>query len=329
MQLSYFAGCLTAEFTDKGLYMAYKNNRTKNRRRYRSRYRNAHNYRAKRSPSQTKAAAAVAVITFLIIASLVLIFTFGDQIYNWIDNALSGIMPATVDEASPTQIETIAPTQVQTEKPTQPPKPTEAPTVAQDEQFMSLLSSTGKTVDQLKNSQMIFVKTEGTVCTVYCYQKGSDGLWSEAIGPFSGYIGSQGASTDISPYESKTPIGTFNIEFAFGTKYDPGTKLEYYQVDIQTRWITDPNSINYNRFVEDVEYQDWEYSQWLYEYIYSYPYAVVFDYNRNPVDKSQGCAKFLHVSSDETDGGIGISEENLLSVLYWLDPGLSPTISIF
>ncbi|MBQ6626015.1 MAG: hypothetical protein IIX27_01840 [Ruminococcus sp.] len=302
--------------------MAYKNDKTKNRRRYRSRYRSAHNYKQQRS-SSSKAAVLVAVLTFVVIASLVVVFTFGDSIYTMLDNALSEI---TATEA-PTQ----APTEKPTEKPTEPPTEAETdPPVQQDEQFMQLLTLNNMEESDIKGSQLVFVDgDESTLtCKVYCYEKNSDGVWVQAIGPFDGFIGEAGIDEMVSPYENKTPVGVFAIEYAFGTQYNPGTGLDYSQFTIYDYWITDPASINYNRWMTSSENKDWESAQWLYEYTRSYPHAIVFDYNRSNVDRSQGCAKFIHVSDSQTYGGVGIAESDIESLLYWLNASATPYVCI-
>ena len=65
--------------------MEYKNNKTSNRRRYKSRYHSPHNYKTKRGGSSNRASILIGVATFLILASLVLVFTFGDKIYSFLD----------------------------------------------------------------------------------------------------------------------------------------------------------------------------------------------------------------------------------------------------
>ena len=304
--------------------MEYRNDKTGNRRRYKSRYRSAHNYKHKHSQSSSKSAILVAVLTFDVIASLIVVFTFGDSIYTALDNKLESI--------TATEKPTVAPTVKPTKKPTE--KPTEAPTeppVQQDEQFMTLLEKSNMKLSDVKGSQLVLVDAdEGTLtCKVYCYEKGADGKFAQAIGPFDGYIGAEGINEFVSPYESKTPIGNFAIEYAFGTQYNPGTGLEYSQFTIYDYWITDPASINYNRWMTTEDNKDWESSQWLYEYTRSYPHAIVFDYNRTNIDRTQGCAKFIHVSDSPTNGGVGISEPDIESLLYWLNIGSSPYVCIF
>lgn len=305
--------------------MAYKNDRTKNRRRYKSRYRSAHSYKQKRSSSQTRAAVLVSVLTFVVIASLVIVFTFGDSIYTMLDNTLDNMTQTEAPTETPTQAPTEAPTEPPTQAPTDPP-------VVQSDEFMALLESSSLDLENIEADQLIFtqVNKENLTCTITCFEKDETGLYVKPFEALSGFIGSEGADTMITPYEAKTPLGLFKIEYAFGTKSDPGTALEYTQFDDADYWITDPNSANYNRWMSTYEGGDWSSSQWLFEYSRSYPYAIVFDYNRDPVDHSQGCAKFIHVSYEATrNGGIGLSENDILSLLYWLNPGKNPYIGIF
>ena len=66
--------------------MEYKNNKTGNRRRYKSRYHSPHNYKTKHTGSSNRAPILIGVATFVILASLVLVFAFGDNIYTFLDN---------------------------------------------------------------------------------------------------------------------------------------------------------------------------------------------------------------------------------------------------
>lgn len=308
--------------------MEYKNNKTANRRRYKSRYHSPHNYKTKRSKSENRAAILIAIATFVVLASLVLVFTFGDNIYAFLDRTIHpSILP---NATTATEEATAAPTEPATQAPTA--APTEPPTDAaqQSEEFLSLLRAAGLESSRPEGSQMIFVQASGTSATVYTYEKGDDGVWTAKFDPIQGYVGEGGIAENVGPYDNTTPTGTYQIEFAFGTNGDPGTSLTYYTVQYGMRWITDPASINYNRMVDaDAYVIDWNDCQWLHEYTRSYPYAVVFDYNRNPVDAAKGCARFLHVGYAPTYGGVGIAESDLYNVLMWLRPDTAATISIF
>lgn len=305
--------------------MQYKNDRTKNRRRYKSRYRTDHNYRTKQSVKNSRTAVIVGILTFLVLASLIIVFVFGDKIYLFLDNSFRHIT-ATRDEA------TAAPTIVSTQRSTETEKPTEKPTEtkpAQTADFVSLAEKAGFDYEDSISEQIIFVSCSGTECTLMTYEA-DDGVFKQLKKDIKGHISPSGTAEYMTPYDDYTPLGNFNIEWAFGTDEDPGTLLDYFLVDEGSRWDIDPESINYNRWIDsDATYIDFELYLDLSEYTESYKHAVVFDYNRDPVDNTQGCAKFLHVSEDETYGGIGISENELIDILKWLDPAKSSKICIF
>ena len=311
--------------------MEYKNDKTANRRRYKSRYHSPHNYKTKRSKSENRAAILIGVATFVVLAALILVFTFGDSIYAWLDSTFH---PSSVvsDQKQPS---TIGISVAATEGASQGiiVTPTETPTdpVEQSADFNKLMTAAGLNSATLGGSQLILVQTNGTNATVYTFEKDDKGVWNQKFSPVKGFTGEGGASETSVPYDSVTPKGTFNIEYAMGVNLDPGTKLSYNDISYGKVWVTDPASINYNRLldVETEDYVDYETCQELDEYTLSYPYAIIFDYNRNPVDGSKGCAKFLHVSDHPTYGGVGIAESDLYNILMWLDPVKAPQISIF
>ena len=314
--------------------MEYKNNKTANRRRYKSRYHSPHNYKTQKTGSSNRAPILIGIATFVILASLVLVFAFGDSIYTFLEATFHpSALPLPESETMGVVLADDgdnAPSVVEVDNPPEPePEPTEAP-VAQEEEFNRLLSSSGLKLGELTGTQMMFVESSGTSAKVYCYEKGADGKWAKKYQTLNGFVGTGGVADNVGPTDDTTPKGTYRFEFAFGTNYDPGTAFEYTTVGYDTQWVTDPASMNYNRMVEaDSVEADYSSCQQLYEYTKSYPYALVFDYNRNPVDSSKGCARFLHVASEPTYGGVGISEKALGTILQWLTPDANPTISIF
>ena len=319
--------------------MEYKNDKTANRRRYKSRYHSPHNYKTKRSKSENRAAILVGIATFVVLTSLVLVFTFGDSIYKFLDDTfhpssiINGDKPGA--EGSTLGIATETATEEATASKGFIPGlilPTEAPTnnAAQSADFERLAKAAGLDPAKIASSQMIFVESNGTNATVYTFEKDETGKWNQQFDPISGFTGEGGVSDNTAPGDNVTPKGTYNVEYAMGTNPDPGTPIEYKEIAYGMKWITDPASVNYNRLIDDdAASNDFETFQDLYEYTVSYPYCVVFDYNRDPVDTSKGCAKFLHVSEAPTPrGGIGISESDLQNILLWMNPEKSPQISI-
>ena len=179
--------------------------------------------------------------------------------------------------------------------------------------------------------QLILVESSGTDATVYTYEKDRSGKWNQALEPVTGFTGEGGVNVDTAPGDNVTPKGAFKIEYAMGTNEDPGTPIEYKQIYEGMKWITDPASINYNRLLDDdAAEEDFETYQDLAEFTVSYPYCLVFSYNRDPVDPKKGCAKFLHVSETPTPrGGVGISEDAMYNILLWLNPNTNAYIAIF
>ena len=307
--------------------MEYKNNKTANRRRYKSRYHSPHSYKAKNAGSGARAPILIGIATFLVLATLVLVFTFGDSIYAFLDGMFSPQMIKPGEATLGVEIATEAEPPTEAKVPTE--APTEAPTVPQSDEFNRLLTAAGLNAADLTGSQMIFVESSGTSAKVYTYEKDSDGVWNARYGALNGFVGTGGVSDNTGPTDETTPKGTYRFEYAMGTNADPGTLFEYNPIYYGMKWVTDPASVNYNRLVDDNTPVDYTTCQELHEYTKSYPYAVVFDYNRNPVDPSKGCARFLHVAQAPTYGGVGISEDSLREILLWLNPDLNPTISIF
>lgn len=315
--------------------MAYKNNKTSNRRRYKSRYHSPHNYKAKKTDHQYRIPVIVALATFVVIASLVLVFTFGDRIFAFLDQNVKVDTPMEITPAT-LAVETIDPNSVSTEEaPSEAAPSEEAPTQAaptepaqQSEEFEALLKKANIIASGMSGTQAIFVESSGTSAKIYTYEKNDSGVWVKKFEPISGFVGEGGVGSS-SPGDKVTPKGSYKIEYAFGHRSNPGTSLTYYPIDNSMFWVTDPNSINYNLLCDSSAVtQDWMDAQWLFEYTVSYPYAVVFNYNRDPVSSSQGAAKFLHVSSGPTSGGVGIDENSLRSIVEWLRPETA-TIDIF
>ena len=305
--------------------MEYKNNKTANRRRYKSRYHSPHNYKAKHPSSGKGAPILIGIATFVLLASLVLIFTFGDRIYAFLDTTFhpSAIIPS--------EQETIG-VELATEEATElPASVTEAATeaAAQSDDFNRLAAAAGLDTATLNSTQLIFFESAGTTAKIYFFEKGADGAWTRLFDIVNGFVGAGGVAENVGPYDDTTPKGNFAVEYAFGTNYDPGTALNYTTIYYGLNWVTDPASANYNRLVDENTPVDYNDCQQLYEYTRSYPYAVVLDYNRNPVNTSMGCAKFMHVADGPTYGGVGMSERALGTILRWLKPEANPMVCIF
>lgn len=158
-----------------------------------------------------------------------------------------------------------------------------------------------------------------------------DGEFTRVRGPIGVYVGEEGVGL-ASERRARTPRGVFSLTEAFGRARDPGTALPYTRVRLSHWWVSDVRSRAYNQmrvcqpgascgFRQDRSEQLGD--------IQAYKYALVIDYNRNPVVPGRGSAFFLHVTEGKpTAGCVSMPARHLRWLLRWLDPAAEPVISI-
>ena len=116
--------------------------------------------------------------------------------------------------------------------------------------------------------------------------------------------------------DGKTPCGTFPLGMAFGIEENPGTELEYIQLNENHYWVDDPASAYYNQFV-DTGYvsPDWNSAEHLISESPAYDYAIDTGYNFD-CTPGIGSAIFIHCSTGSpTNGCISISKEDMITLL--------------
>lgn len=123
--------------------------------------------------------------------------------------------------------------------------------------------------------------------------------------------------------DGKTPVGVFSFVEAFGILENPGTKMEYIQVDEDDYWVDDSGSKYYNQFVavDEVE-ADWKSAEHILEYGESYHYVLATSYNVERLP-GKGSAVFLHCTSEEaeaTAGCIAIPEVYMREIMKRVEP---------
>ncbi len=119
-----------------------------------------------------------------------------------------------------------------------------------------------------------------------------------------------------------SPSGIFGLSLAFGYAPQADTMLPYRRCTAADRWVDDPESPDYNRWVtaphparsaERMRRDDA-----LYEF------GLVVDYNRDPVVPGAGSAIFVHVR-DERGGGtagcLALPRVEMVALLRRLRPG--------
>lgn len=165
-------------------------------------------------------------------------------------------------------------------------------------------------------NQMIVVSVEGTEAVLSMYTKDDNGVWKEVI-QTEAYIGKRGIGK-VREGDNKTPVGQYKFTKAFGILENPGTKLDYVQVDESHYWVDDESSTYYNQFVSTKDVQmDWESAEHLCEYDQLYNYVLAINYNEDCVPGA-GSAVFLHCTSERakpTAGCVAIPEEYMAEIL--------------
>ena len=171
-----------------------------------------------------------------------------------------------------------------------------------------------------KTDQLLLVAAEGTEADVTFWEKDAAGAWGRVFA-VRGYVGASGIGK-MREGDSRTPIGVYGFTAAFGARPDPGCAIPYTAVDDTHRWVDDPKSAYYNKFVStrDVK-QDWDSAEHLLAIGAAYNYALALDYNAECVP-GEGSAVFLHcATSGPTGGCVAIPEAQMRTVLERIKPG--------
>ncbi|WEG14819.1 L,D-transpeptidase family protein [Pullulanibacillus sp. KACC 23026] len=162
--------------------------------------------------------------------------------------------------------------------------------------------------------------------TAFIYQNGT---WKKVY-TMPAAIGKNGITPHLQEGSKQSPSGIFTLGPAFGIGKKPDdVTIPYRQTTNQDYWVENPYSPDYNKWVtyEGDPKKRWKTFEPL--RIPAYKYAVVINYNTNPIIKGKGSAIFLHVLLPEksyTLGCTAVSESDMLTLLKWLNPSRHPLI---
>ena len=175
--------------------------------------------------------------------------------------------------------------------------------------------------------------TGATTATVTLWQR-VGACWTVAYGPWSGWVGSNGLSSQKVEGDGTAPIGLFGISSTFyGIDPNPGVHGTYHQLVCGDWWDEEPSSPEYNTFehVNSCSTADpfGGGSEALWTEAPAYDGFAVIEYNTSPIVPGKGSAIFLHVSLGRpTSGCVSLPFTDLIATLRWLQPGDSPHIAI-
>ena len=177
--------------------------------------------------------------------------------------------------------------------------------------------------------QVVVVEATGKVTARVSGWERNDSGWTPVINPVKAVIGRKGLAPKGEKREGdgRTPSGVFALRRAFGYEEKVAAGLAYQRVTERDFWIDAPDSLQYNQWVAgDVPRASHEVlrrSDGLYKY------AIVVEYNTDPVVPGMGSAIFLHVwrgANKPTAGCVAVAETDILRLLQWLDKRQNPVI---
>jgi len=169
--------------------------------------------------------------------------------------------------------------------------------------------------------QLSFERFDATIPVVL----GKNGLaWDQD------FVDTEANSPIMREGAERSPAGIFTLGTAYGRANYVNTKLNYQKISENTFCIDDCNSSFYNQVVEyDKNQKNWQTAEAMYEMSNDvYRYAIFINYNSQKIANRGSCI-FMHVWKSENEGTAGctaMSENNLLTILQWLDPAKKPIL---
>lgn len=172
------------------------------------------------------------------------------------------------------------------------------------------------------NQLAIISGTTGSNAEFSFHEKDEAGKWQQLLSA-QAYIGKNGWGKTREG-DNKTPTGVYTFTQAFGINPDPGSTMNYTQVDKTHYWIGDSKSELYNQFVSTRDYKNFDkkQSEHIIDYALAYKYCLNISWNLNGTP-GKGSAIFLHCYTKNkfTGGCVAIPEEIMRQVVQLVRPG--------
>ena len=182
------------------------------------------------------------------------------------------------------------------------------------------------------SSQVILVTgddSSGFHATLHFLEK-RGGAWHGATTPLRALIGGKGFAPPGAKREGdvRTPSGVFALKRTFGYAPEISSRMPYSQVGKDDLWVDDVSSPDYNRWVKRGRTSASSFEVMKLDDD-RYKYGIIIEYNTDPVVRGAGSAIFIHVRRGEnmpTLGCVALSEEDIRTLLAWLDPAAKPLV---
>ena len=168
-----------------------------------------------------------------------------------------------------------------------------------------------------KVKQLVFVKyTRFYQADIYLYNKEHNNEWN-LVKSCEGYVGPKGIGRSSINYD-RTPSGDFAITLAFGTDPNPGTALQYLQINENLYCCGDPGKY-FNKIINAKALNHDCNGEHLIDYSVPYNFGFWFDYNKE-CKFENGYAFFFHCAGEKkyTGGCIAVEKNDMIDILKYL-----------
>ncbi len=180
-----------------------------------------------------------------------------------------------------------------------------------------------KNLPSAQNAEQILVvaATGKTTAWISMHERDSEGNLQQIM-TTPGFIGKNGLGKTREG-DSKTPVGIFKFNCAFGIAPDPNCAIPYTQVDNNIYWSGDAN-YKYNQLVDIRDYPNLNKSdsEHIIDYVAEYVYCLNISYN-DLGTPGKGSAIFLHCFGTKktwTGGCVAIPQDKMLTVMQTVRP---------
>jgi len=185
-------------------------------------------------------------------------------------------------------------------------------------------------LDSISQLLVVFNQTpENSTATLVALEK-KDKHWHVISAPIMVGIGRKGFAAPGTKREgdSQSPTGLFRLGQLFCYETKVNTTMPFIHTTPEDKWIDDPNSPDYNRYIRGTT------NAKSYEKLLlngnDYRYCMAIEYNMHPVVKGMGSAIFLHLSEgtsiNSSSGCVVLLQKDMEQLLSWMKPELKPSI---
>lgn len=177
---------------------------------------------------------------------------------------------------------------------------------------------------------VVFNEASGQDLAVLVVLEKKGNKWQMIAPPMQAGIGRKGFAAPGAKREgdNHSPAGFFRLGQLFCYAENVDTRIPFIQTTPEDKWIDDPNSPDYNRYIRGTT-QAKSFEKLLLNGN-DYRYCMVIEYNTHPVVKGNGSAIFLHLSEFDTinssSGCVVLLQKDMEKLLKWMNPESNPSI---